>query len=595
MSDRPFGDGKDDGDQRESYGSGGSSGRRGSQLSTRLWRRERQSGRWWLDDRSWDWFWVALLTGLGLLMFLWGLGGVPLRDWDEGIVAQVARNIWRGWQAGDDTWLYPVLNGKPYFNKPPLVHWAIAACYQWLGVSEWSSRLPGAVCGGLSVPLLYGIALQLFRGRSPAVLSALIYLTWFPLIRHGRLAMLDMALTLFWMAAWFCVLRSRRDWRWSLPLGLALGGLSMTKGIVALLLLGLIGVFLLWDTPRLLKTPYFWVGILLGWTPAIAWYWLQYDRYGLAFINQNLVSQSFQRVWDSVNRRGGPPWYYLLELIKYSWPWLMFAPAALTLVWRNRTWAWSKLILVWAGGYGITISLMGTKLPWYILPLYPALALLVASYCRGFWQASPLGLAVRALPKQQQLFQRWWAVILALLALASSGAMFFFVGIVPEPDWNLAIALGCLAVTLGVMAWEIWRRSLRFVAVGLWGLYISFLCFFNSPQWLWELGEQYDVLPVAELIQKNGGTQRIIYTSYPTLRPSLNFYCDCQVVVASPEQLQAEWQHLENPLFLLNKKLAKEYQTQGGRWLGIKENLFLVAKDDQPWSDAIQGLPGTNL
>ena len=529
-------------------------------------------------------------------MFLWGLGGVPLRDWDEGIVAQVSRNIWRGWQAGDDTWLYPVLNGSPYFNKPPLVHWAIATCYQWFGVNEWTSRLPGALCGAMSVPLLYGIGRQLFRLRSPAVLSALVYLTWFPLIRHGRLAMLDMALTLFWMAAWFCVLRSRRDWRWSLPLGVALGALSMTKGIVALLLLVLIGIFLGWDTPRLLRSPFFWGGILLGGLPAAGWYGLQVDRYGMAFINQNLVSQSFQRVWDSVNRRSGPPWYYLLELVKYSWPWLIFLPTALGIAWRNRNWGWAKLILVWAGGYGLTISVMGTKLPWYILPIYPALALLVGNYCRVFWQpAALLGVELRGPLTNNKFFPRWWVAVLSLLAIASLGGTVYFIGFSPNWDWTLAVALGCLALTFSLMAREVWGRSPRFLVVGLWGLYISFLCFFNSPQWVWELGESFDVRPVAALIQNSGGTHQKIYTSYPTLRPSLNFYCDCQVVTASPEQLQAEWKHLKAPLFLLDRKLARVYQNQGGRWLGIRENLILVGKDQQSWPDAIRNVPSTNL
>ena len=567
-----------------------------SQLSTRLWRKERRSGRWWLDDRSWDWFWVSTLTGLGLVMFLWGLGGVPLRDWDEGIVAQVARNIWRVWQSGEDTWLYPVLNGKPYFNKPPLVHWGIAALYQFFGVNEWTSRLPGALCGAMSVPLLYGLGRQVFRVRSPAVLSALVYLTWFPLVRHGRLAMLDMALTLFWMAAWFCVVRSRRDWRWSLALGLALGTLSMTKGIVALLLLILAVAFLAWDTPRLLRLPLFWLGILLGWLPAIAWYGLQFDHYGMAFIDQNLVSQSFQRVWDSVNKRGGPPWYYLLELVKYSWPWLLLLPAAGAIAWKNRTWAWAKLVLVWAGGYGLVISIMGTKLPWYILPIYPALALMVGNYCRVFWQpTSVLGLDLRSPPKTNQFFPRWWAIILALLAVGAFCGTIYFIGFATDWDWALTIALGCLALTFGVMAREVWERSPRFLAVGLWGLYISFLCFFNSPQWLWELGEQYDVMPVAELIQMSGGTGKKIYTSYPTLRPSLNFYCDCQVVVASEEQLKAEWKHLKEPLFLLNGDLARAYQNQGGRWLGMRQNLVLVGKSEQVWPDAVNESPGIAL
>ncbi|NJL22484.1 MAG: phospholipid carrier-dependent glycosyltransferase, partial [Leptolyngbyaceae cyanobacterium SM1_3_5] len=107
---------------------------------------------------------------------------LPLRDWDEGLVAQVAREIARS----TDSWLFPSIAGQPYLNKPPLVHVLIANAFHLGGVNEWTARLPGAILTAFSVPLLYGLGRELFHRRTPAAFAALVYLTWLPVVRQGR-------------------------------------------------------------------------------------------------------------------------------------------------------------------------------------------------------------------------------------------------------------------------------------------------------------------------------------------------------------------------------------------------------------------------
>ena len=248
---------------------------------------------------------------------------MPLRDWDEGIVAQVAREIGRS-PLESLRWLYPTLFGEPYLNKPPLMHILIALSYHLGGVSEWTTRLPGALLSAISVPLLYGVGREVFLGRTAAVLSTLVYLTSLAVVRNGRLAMLDGAVLCFSLGMLLCLLRSRRDVRWSLGVGVAFGLICLTKGILGLLLGAIALGFLAWDTPRLLSTGYFWGGWLVGAIPAVGWYLAQWLHYGALFWNNNLVDQSFSRVWSAVESNAGPPWYYLLELLKYGWPWLIF-------------------------------------------------------------------------------------------------------------------------------------------------------------------------------------------------------------------------------------------------------------------------------
>ena len=112
--------------------------------------------RW--NDSFTDKLWMLAFLLAAVLIFGLNLGGVALRDWDEGIAAQVSREIWRG----NLNWLYPTIDSMPYFNKPPLVHWLIGLCFAAGGVSELTARLVPAMLTAASVPLLYAIGRELF-------------------------------------------------------------------------------------------------------------------------------------------------------------------------------------------------------------------------------------------------------------------------------------------------------------------------------------------------------------------------------------------------------------------------------------------------
>ena len=243
------------------------------------------------------------------------------------------------------------------------------------GVNEWTTRLPGAILTAISVPLLYCLGREIFRQRSAAVYSALVYLTMLPVVRHGRLAMLDGASVSFFIIMIICVLRSRRDLRYCLGIGISLGLICLTKGMLGLLLGAIALVFLFWDTPRLLTSVYMFIGMLIGSAPVAFWYGAQWLHYGYTFTDTGLVGQSLNRIWTPVEDHSGPPWFYLLEILKYTWPWLLFLPQSLWLTWENRNLSWAKLVLVWSSLYLVAISFMSTKLPWYVFPIYPSLAL----------------------------------------------------------------------------------------------------------------------------------------------------------------------------------------------------------------------------
>lgn len=510
-----------------------------------------------------------------LVLFTINLGELPLRDWDEGLVAQVAREIWRS-PIDSLTWLHPTLAGDAYFNKPTLVHSLIALTYSLGGVSEWTTRLPSALLTAFSVPLMFAIGREVFYPRPPAVFAALVYLTFLPVVRQGRMAMLDGAILCFLLLMIWAVLRTRRDYRHALGIGISFGLICLTKGVMVGVLLGTIALaFIIWDTPRLLKSSHLWLGVFLGCVPVGLWYGVQWMHYGQEFIAQNLLNQSLQRVWDDVESNGGPPWYYLLEVLKYSAPWLLFLPLGFKLTWFHRNLSWAKLAIVWGAAYLVTISLMSTKLPWYVLPLYPALALIVGAALAELWQKGrQLGVKQSPTPPYSSLWIGWFS----LLALSSWAGAIYFGWLSTPPETDLELIITIVGVTMTITAVLVARNNPQFIAVLIWGTYVSLLLLMGSTHWVWELSESYPVKPVAALVQKHTPAGKMVYTSYPHHRPSLNFYSDRQVIPLSADKLKQRWSKEKSPYLLLDEPTLKTLELPSKRVIGSLEGWSLVTK-----------------
>ena len=510
-----------------------------------------------------DWFWVVGLLVAALILFTLNLGGLPLRDWDEGTVAQVAREISLH-PIGSEAWFYPTLGGEPYLNKPPLIHWLIALAYRSGGVNEWTSRLPGAILTALSVPLLYSIGREIFPQRITAIFASLVYLTMLPMVRHGRLAMLDGAVVSFFVFTIWCALRSRRNWRYCLGVGVGLGLICFTKGLLGFLLGAIALLFLLWDTPRLLTHWYLWLGMTIGMAPVVSWYVAQWWHYGSFFTQTAIVTQSLNRIWQGVENHAQPPWYYLLEIVKYSFPWLLFLPQGFGFTWINSNISYSKLIVVWLSVYFLAISAMTTKLPWYVLPLYPAFALAVGVQLTQIWH------------KSHSSYSRSLMTLLALLALIGWGGSLYFSSLNPAPDSQLELISLCIAVTMTTAAILANDRDRQFIVILFWGCYLSLALFVTSRHWVWELAEAYPVKPVAALIQSQTPIKQRIYTSFPDRRPSLDFYSDRQIIPASNEELQQYWQQQVEPYLLVNANTLKDLHLNSVQQLGTREGWTLI-------------------
>ena len=532
-----------------------------------IWGRvDKQYGR--MDKRI-DRIWIVILLIASVLLFTINLGVLSLRDWDEGTVAQVARELARA-PASEMRWLFPTLGGEPYLNKPPLIHLAIALAYSLGGVNEWTTRLPGAILTAISVPFLYSIGREIFHQRIYAIYSALVYLTMLPVVRHGRLAMLDGAAVCFFMVMLLCVLRSRRDLRYCLGIGIGFALICLTKSILGILLGAVAMIFLFWDTPRLLTSKYMWMGMFIGAAPVAFWYGAQWWKYGDIFVNTGMMNQSLSRIWSSVEGNQGPPWYYVLEICKYTWPWLIFVPSALSSAWQNRNLSWAKLILVWFGVYLIAISVMGTKLPWYVFPIYPSIALAIGA---------KLG-EVENLPILTPL-PRFWVVMLSLLAVISAIASTYY-SWSAMPSSELQLIFAALSVTMALAALRAQRGDRQFVKVLLWGTYVSLLLFVKSNYWVWELNEDYPVKPVVQMVAQANPGVTPIYISSTHNRPSLDFYSEGTIKPASPDDLKYFWQHDRKPYFLLDENTLKNLQLDSVEVIDVEAGWTLVTKNTNP-------------
>jgi 4-amino-4-deoxy-L-arabinose transferase-like glycosyltransferase len=510
------------------------------------------------DWRDRDWHYILLLLGAAIGLWCLNLGGVALRDWDEGTYGIVGRELYRS-----GNWVYLTVHGEPFLLKPPLLEWLIGLGYQLGGIHEWTTRLFPALLTAVSVPLLYGVGRSLFSERRTALSAALVYLTLLPVVRHGRLAMHDGIAVSAFLLLILCCLNARQDRRWGIGIGIGLGLIGLSKGILVILLAAIAGLFLFLDRQlSILWHPSTSLGFIIGGTPLVGWYFAQAQRYGSVFWNVHFLSQSFDRVTQAVEGNRGPVWYYLLEILKYGWPWLIFWPAGLGFVWQYRKTSWAKLIAVGTLLYLGVISGMGTKLPWYVMPIYPFVALAIAVNLSQLEHASTR-------------FRRYYCFALAFIACAGfiGGCVAGFFERQP-----VLIAIGiAVGLSLGVASQQLWASDRTYLRTLCVGLYLTLALLMVSPLWLWELNEAFPVRPVADLIRQKTPEGAEIYTSFAYNRPSLDFYSDRWVKPMNvSEELVKRWD--SGAYLLLDSDVLRLLPVTPEQELGQADSFTLVHK-----------------
>jgi len=328
----------------------------------------------------------ALLALLFLALVAWfsTLDYRRLIKPDEGRYAEISREMV---VSGD--WLTPRLNGIKYFEKPPLQYWATAIAFKIFGFHEWTARLWTALAGYLTVLVVWWAGRKLF-GAPAGLYAAMVLISNLYFVLMGHVNALDMGLTLFTTLALagFCFAQREDATRQEQKLGMHLTWAAMAFAVLSK---GLIGIVLPGATltlysllardwapwRRLSPIPgmLIFLAIAAPWFVAVSMVNPEFPRF--FFIQEHLL-----RYATDEGRRMGPIYYFISILVIGMLPWMVVMVDTLwrATIERSKLDRPALILLTWTIFVFIFFSISRSKLPSYILPLFPALALLMGKH-----------------------------------------------------------------------------------------------------------------------------------------------------------------------------------------------------------------------
>jgi 4-amino-4-deoxy-L-arabinose transferase-like glycosyltransferase len=408
---------------------------------------------------------AAVLLALVLALLAFRLGAVPLLGPDEPRYTRVAVEMHR---AGE--WVTPTLQGVPWLEKTPLFYWLAGAAFSVLGETEAAARIPSALAALLLVgaTALFGARLH---GQAAGLHAGFVAGTSLLPFAYARAASMDMLLAATVTVA--IGLASLRvlgvAGRLAVVAAAAASGLAtLAKGPLGLLLpLLVLGGYLLatreWRWLREILSP---AAVLAFAVVAGPWYVAILLDQGRHFLDVFILDHNVQRFTSTVHNHPGPLWYYLPVLLAGLFPWSGLAVPALLRLAPRRSRA-DLLVLLWLALPLAFFSLAGSKLPGYVLPCVPPLAILMGRAADRLVreEGTPEGLLSGRVVALVGL-------VLGALLAASPAALFR----VQEPMWRAAVPLGVWAL---VVAFLFSRRvapdpagALRLLRIGGAGLLV---------------------------------------------------------------------------------------------------------------------------
>jgi 4-amino-4-deoxy-L-arabinose transferase-like glycosyltransferase len=413
---------------------------------------------------------ILLLLGAALL-FTWNVWGYSLWAPDEPFFGEGAREM-----LIDGHWAVVHVNGEINTHKPPLFFWLIALFSVPLGrVTELTARMPSilAALGTLALTMRLGLRLA---GKRTALLACVVLATNYMFWDKARSAQIDsllcflimVAITafeahrsgdgagrkaglLFWLACALACL-AKGPVGLLLPLGIAIIALALDRDIGA------------WRRFAPVSGPLLFALVIAAW--AIPAYLISGGEYSMwSALNEHFTGRAMRGM-----HHAQPPWYYLKVMPLHLMPWSALVPGAVLLAWRRRT-PGDRLLLVIALFVVFFFSVSTEKRDLYVLPAYPAFALLVAMLV-DHSTAKGNGRPV--------VSRRWLSVPQALMAgiLLSAGLALLLKGgdIAPVPyQVILAIGVGLMLTALATLGALLAKRAMLYCLAPAAGLAVLYL------------------------------------------------------------------------------------------------------------------------
>lgn len=333
-----------------------------------------------------NWTWINILS-LSVLAVIWlgSLGWRHLIPTDEGRYAEIAREML---VTGD--FLVPRYNGYLYFEKPPLHLWATALTFDIFGLGEWQARLWSGLTSFGTILLVGYTCLRLWNVQVGTIATLVLAATplWFI---GGHFNSLDMALAFFLSGA-LCTLMlalhaPKQSWaecRWMLLCWVMMACAVLQKGLIGIVLPGMVLLVYSftgrdwhsWSRTHWIK------GLCLFFLITTPWFFLIAQKHS-SFMEFFFIHEHFQRFTSDEHRRSAP-WFFFLSLLFVGFmPWLGHLPSAFLQAFQEHkkgvnTFKPLWLCSVWVIVITLFFSLSQSKLPGYIFPVIPALAMVTA-------------------------------------------------------------------------------------------------------------------------------------------------------------------------------------------------------------------------
>lgn len=383
--------------------------------------------------------WVTLIVAAFIMFFQ--LGSYPLLDPDEPVYAQTAREMVA---AGD--LLSPRIYGDFWYDKPPMYYWLVAAASRIFGMGEFAARFPSALLAVVGAVFLYFSVSRLFSVRV-GVFSALILATSLEYFYLGKAAVTDMTLTFCLMVSLLSFIE-KRYLMFYLFAALAV----VTKGPIGLAFPGAIAFLYLLATNRWRELPRMslFTGSVVFFVVAAPWYVLMTYFHGSAFVDTFLGFHNVTR-FTSPEHAAGAVWYYFIPVLLVGFfPW---TPILFQSIWASLTTNCKEhqILLffnIWAAVVFVFFSLSATKLVSYILPMFPALAIIAGWYVDQAWENG------RGKPRIT------WSVITLLLGAGLIWGLFKALDIMPYLEAGVLAASGVILAMTALSAIMICRRNI---------------------------------------------------------------------------------------------------------------------------------------
>jgi 4-amino-4-deoxy-L-arabinose transferase-like glycosyltransferase len=326
---------------------------------------------------------ILILVVVYALLWFGTLNYRHLIPSDEGRYAEIAREML---VTGD--WVTPRYNGYKYFEKPPLQIWATATAFNIFGVGDWQARLWTALTGFLTIVFIGFTGARIYSSRAGWL--AAVALASSPMwVIGGHINSLDMGLSAFLVAALCSLLLAQtssnktysRNWMWACWAFMALATLS--KGVIGVAIPGMVfAVYSItaWDW-KIWKRLHIISGSILFLAITAPWFVLIAQR-NPEFLEFFFIHEHLQRFTQTAHSRTGPIYFFLPLLLLGFLPWIAQVPGAIAQTWRERNREFSSgwLLTCWFVVILGFFSISQSKLPGYIIPLFPALALIVGSH-----------------------------------------------------------------------------------------------------------------------------------------------------------------------------------------------------------------------